>query len=85
MGDYANPSRKRPGASAGLTYISYDRLTLEELEDGACPVPPELAIEIISPDQTFGQWLKKLKYSSRIFGLAINFNKCLSQGQLKFF
>jgi Uma2 family endonuclease len=42
-----------------LLYISYERLTLDEFEDGPCPVPPELAIEIISPDQTFGEMAEK--------------------------
>ena len=30
-----------------------------DLENAACPVPPELAIEIISPGQTFGQMTQK--------------------------
>jgi Uma2 family endonuclease len=34
-------------------------LTLDQLEDGPCPVPPELVIEIISPDQTFGEMTEK--------------------------
>ncbi|MFZ1029424.1 MAG: Uma2 family endonuclease [Limnoraphis robusta] len=42
-----------------LLYISYNRLPLERFEDEACPVPPELAIEIISPDQTFGEMSEK--------------------------
>ena len=42
-----------------LLYISNERLTLDEFEDGPCPVPPELAIEIISPDQTFGEMAEK--------------------------
>lgn len=42
-----------------LLYISSGRLTLGEFEDGPCPVPPELAIEIISPDQTFGAMAEK--------------------------
>jgi Uma2 family endonuclease len=42
-----------------LTYISYDRLSADWHEDSACPVPPELVIEIISPDQTFGEMSKK--------------------------
>jgi len=42
-----------------LTYISYQRLPKEVMEDEACPVPPELAIEIISPGQTFGQLAQK--------------------------
>jgi Uma2 family endonuclease len=42
-----------------LLYISNERLTLDEFKDGPCPVPPELAIEIISPDQTFGQMAEK--------------------------
>lgn len=42
-----------------LTYISYQRLPKEVMEDEACPVPPELVIEIISPGQTFGQLAEK--------------------------
>lgn len=42
-----------------LLYISYNRLPLERLIDEACPVPPELVIEIISPDQTFGAMSEK--------------------------
>lgn len=35
-----------------LIYISYDRLPKSWKQNEACPVPPELAIEIISPGQT---------------------------------
>lgn len=42
-----------------LTYISYDRLSADWAEDAPCPFPPELAIEIISPDQTFGEMTQK--------------------------
>jgi Uma2 family endonuclease len=42
-----------------LTYVSYQRLPTEVMKDEACPVPPELAIEIISPGQTFGQLAEK--------------------------
>lgn len=42
-----------------LTYVSYQRLPVEVMEDEACPVPPDLAIEIISQGQTFGQLVKK--------------------------
>lgn len=42
-----------------LTYVSYQRLPAEVMKDEACPVPPELAIEIISPGQTFGQLAEK--------------------------
>jgi Uma2 family endonuclease len=42
-----------------LLYISNERLTLDEFEDGPCPVPPELVIETISPDQTFGKMAEK--------------------------
>ena len=37
-----------------ITYISYSRLSADWVEDEACPVAPELVIEIISPGQTFG-------------------------------
>jgi Uma2 family endonuclease len=42
-----------------LIYISFDRLPESWNENAACPVPPELAIEIISPGQTFGQMTQK--------------------------
>ncbi len=39
-----------------LLFISHKRLPPQQpLDDEACPVPPELAIEIVSPGQTFGQ------------------------------
>jgi Uma2 family endonuclease len=42
-----------------LIYVSFDRLPASWNENAACPVPPELAIEIISPGQTFGQMSQK--------------------------
>ncbi len=42
-----------------LLYISYTRLNRDVVIDEACPVPPELAIEIISPDQTFAEMTEK--------------------------
>ncbi len=42
-----------------LIYVSFDRLPEHWNENTACPVPPELAIEIISPGQTFGQMTQK--------------------------
>lgn len=42
-----------------LTYVSYNRLPAEWMLDEACPVAPELVIEIISPGQTFGQLAQK--------------------------
>jgi Uma2 family endonuclease len=42
-----------------LIYISYERLAQTWHENAACPVPPELAIEIISPGQTFGEMTQK--------------------------
>ena len=42
-----------------LSYVSFDRLPLSWEENAACPVAPELAIEIISPGQTFGQMIQK--------------------------
>ncbi|OCQ90616.1 hypothetical protein BCD64_28555 [Nostoc sp. MBR 210] len=42
-----------------LTYISYHRLAADWLQDEACPVAPELVIEIISPGQTFGDIAEK--------------------------
>ncbi|WP_392481514.1 Uma2 family endonuclease [Nostoc sp. C110] len=42
-----------------LTYVSYNRLSADWLQDEACPVAPELVIEIISPGQTFGDMTEK--------------------------
>jgi Uma2 family endonuclease len=42
-----------------LTYVSYNSLPVEWLKDEACPVIPELVIEIISPGQTFGDMIEK--------------------------
>ena len=42
-----------------ITYVSYKRLSQEWESDEACPVLPELVIEIISPGQTFGQMTQK--------------------------
>ncbi|MBW4581655.1 MAG: Uma2 family endonuclease [Tildeniella nuda ZEHNDER 1965/U140] len=44
-----------------LTYISYERLPASWQENTVCPVPPDLAIEIISPGQTFGQLAAKAR------------------------
>jgi Uma2 family endonuclease len=44
-----------------LLYISNERLLADWAEDGACSVPPDLAIEIISPGQTFGQLAAKAR------------------------
>ena len=40
-------------------YISNERLSSMGDEDGPCLVPPELAIEVISPDQSFGGMAEK--------------------------
>ena len=42
-----------------LLYISFDKLPPERFEDEACPFPPELVIEIISPGQSFGDLSEK--------------------------
>jgi Uma2 family endonuclease len=42
-----------------LLYVSFARLPETWHENEACPVPPELAIEVLSPGQTFGQMTKK--------------------------
>ncbi len=44
-----------------LTYISYERLPRSWRRNEACPVPPELAIEIISPGQTLEEFEDKAK------------------------
>lgn len=45
-----------------IVYISHERLPPDWNEDEACPVPPDLVIEIISPGQTFGQIMAKAKH-----------------------
>ena len=42
-----------------LLYISYTRLSRDRILDEACPIPPELAIKIISPGQSFGDLAEK--------------------------
>ncbi|MDJ0553708.1 MAG: Uma2 family endonuclease [Microcoleaceae cyanobacterium MO_207.B10] len=42
-----------------LLYISNNKLPPERFEDEACPFPPELVIEIISPGQSFGDLSEK--------------------------
>lgn len=42
-----------------LLYISYSRFPSDVIENEACPIPPDLAIEIISPDQSFGEMSAK--------------------------
>ncbi|WP_392532170.1 Uma2 family endonuclease [Nostoc sp. C117] len=44
-----------------ILYISYERLPTNWDENEACPIPPDLVIEIISPGQTFGQMAAKAK------------------------
>ncbi|MBD2447010.1 Uma2 family endonuclease [Nostoc sp. FACHB-152] len=42
-----------------LLFVSYSRLNSDVIADEPCPIPPDLAIEIISPDQTFGEMSAK--------------------------
>jgi Uma2 family endonuclease len=42
-----------------LIYVSFERLSMEWHENLACPVAPDLAVEIISPGQSFGQLASK--------------------------
>jgi Uma2 family endonuclease len=42
-----------------LMFVSFDRLAADWNEDAPSPVPPDLAIEIISPEQTFGTMMAK--------------------------
>ncbi|QFS45854.1 Uma2 family endonuclease [Nostoc sphaeroides] len=44
-----------------ILYISYESLPANWDENEACPVPPDLVIQIISPGQTFGQMAAKAK------------------------
>jgi len=44
-----------------ILYVSYQRLSPEWMENEACPVVPELVIEIISPGQTFGELAGKAR------------------------
>ncbi|MDX2271105.1 MAG: Uma2 family endonuclease [Cyanobacteriota bacterium] len=38
-----------------LTYVSFERSSEQLTADSACPVPPEVVIEIISPGKSFGK------------------------------
>ena len=42
-----------------LLYVSFNRLAQDWCEDAPCSVLPELAIEIVSPDQIFNQLAQK--------------------------
>lgn len=44
-----------------LLYVSYERLSPDWNQDEACPVVPELVIELISQGQTFGQLAAKAR------------------------
>ena len=44
-----------------LLYVSYQRLSPDWNQDEACPGVPELVIEIIAPEQTFGQLAAKAR------------------------
>jgi len=44
-----------------LLYVSYERLSPDWNQDEACPVVPELVIEIISPEQTFAHLAAKAR------------------------
>ncbi|MGC9505529.1 Uma2 family endonuclease [Baaleninema sp.] len=42
-----------------LLYVSFDRLSADWDEDSPCPIAPELAVEIVSPGQSFGAIAEK--------------------------
>ncbi len=42
-----------------IVYVSYERLSADWRLDEACPVAPELAIEILSPGQTLNEFAAK--------------------------
>ncbi|HAN47073.1 MAG TPA: Uma2 family endonuclease [Cyanobacteria bacterium UBA8156] len=42
-----------------LTYLSYERLGDRPLGNEACPIPPDLVVEILSPGQSFGAIVQK--------------------------
>lgn len=44
-----------------VTYFSYERLPRHIVRNGACPVSPELVIEVISPGQTINSFQNKVK------------------------
>jgi Uma2 family endonuclease len=44
-----------------LTYVSYERLPKNWQYNEACPVSPELVIEILSPDQTMKEFEEKAR------------------------
>jgi len=59
MGNQTNSRSPRLGSNSRPDYVSYNRLAADWFADEACPVIPELAIEIISPGQTFGEMTEK--------------------------
>lgn len=44
-----------------VLYVSSDRLSTDWRQNAACPVAPELVIEIISPGQSFGELAGKAR------------------------
>lgn len=44
-----------------LLYVSYERLAAEWNLNEACPVVPELVIEVVSPGQSFGEPARKAR------------------------
>jgi Uma2 family endonuclease len=56
---YANDLTETYSPVPDLSYVSFNRLPATWEENAACPVAPELVIEIISPGQTFGQMIQK--------------------------
>lgn len=76
-----------------VTYVSYDRLPKSWKRNEACPVPPELAIEIISPGQTLKEFEDKAKDYlaagvSRVWVIdpeAMSFKVFFPDGQVNFY
>lgn len=44
-----------------LLYVSYERLAAEWNLNQACPVVPELVVEVVSPGQSFGELARKAR------------------------
>ena len=50
-----------------ITYISNERLPIEAMADEPCSAIPELVVEILSPDQSFGAALQKAAGIPRVW------------------
>ncbi|MBW4518139.1 MAG: Uma2 family endonuclease [Scytolyngbya sp. HA4215-MV1] len=42
-----------------LLYVSHERLPADWMQNEACPISPDLVVEIVPPGQTFGEMTEK--------------------------